>query len=110
MKMLRRGYVSFYQSADTYDSCIVDDADLDDIDENALNFYRKLRKEVNPDAEELTLNDVDLLRALGAIKKNKQGGYDLTYTGLLVFGNKCRFVVWFLLSELIISEYLVTSG
>ncbi|MEH2864257.1 ATP-binding protein [Segatella copri] len=78
----------FYQSADTYDSCIVDDADLDDIDENALNFYRKLRKEVNLDAEELTLNDVDLLRALGAIKKNKQGGYDLTYTGLLVFGKQ----------------------
>ena len=78
----------FYQSADTYDSCIVDDADLDDIDENALNFYRKLRKEVNPDAEELTLNDVDLLRALGAIKKNKQGGCDLTYTGLLVFGKQ----------------------
>lgn len=78
----------FYQSADTYDSCIVDDADLDDIDENALNFYRKLRKEVNPDAEELTLNDVDLLRALGAIKKNKQGGYDLTYTGLLVLGKQ----------------------
>ena len=78
----------FYQSADTYDSCIVDDADLGDIDENALNFYRKLRKEVNPDAEELTLDDVDLLRALGAIKKNKQGGYDLTYTGLLVFGKQ----------------------
>ena len=78
----------FYQSADTYDSCIVDDADLDDIDENALNFYRKLRKEVNPDAEELTLNDVDLLRALGAVKKNKQGGYELTYTGLLVFGKQ----------------------
>ena len=34
----------FYQSADTYDSCIVDDADLDGIDENALNFYRKLRE------------------------------------------------------------------
>lgn len=43
---------------------------------------------MNPDAEELTLNDVDLLRALGAIKKNKQGGYDLTYTGLLVFGKQ----------------------
>ena len=41
----------FYQSADTYDSTLVDDADLDDIDENALNFYRKLRKEVNPDAK-----------------------------------------------------------
>lgn len=34
----------FYQSADTYDSCIVDDEDLDDIDENTLNFYRKLRE------------------------------------------------------------------
>ena len=78
----------FYQSADTYDSSIVDDADIDDIDENALGYYRRLRKEVNPEAEELTLNDVDLLRALGAIKKNKQGGYDLTYTGLLVFGKQ----------------------
>ena len=78
----------FYQSADTFDSCVVDDADLDDIDENALGYYRRLRKEVNPEAEELTLNDVDLLRALGAIKKNKQGGYDLTYTGLLVFGKQ----------------------
>ena len=34
----------FYHSADTYDCCSVDDADLDDIDENALNFYRKLRE------------------------------------------------------------------
>ena len=34
----------FYQSADTYDICIVDDEDLDYIDENALNFYRKLRE------------------------------------------------------------------
>ena len=43
--MLRRRYIYlFYQSADTYDCCIVDDADLDDIDENALNFYRKLRE------------------------------------------------------------------
>lgn len=78
----------FYQSADTYDSCVVDDTDLDDIDENALGFYRRLRKEVNPEAEELSLNDTDLLRALGAIKKTKEGGYQLTYTGLLVFGKQ----------------------
>ena len=74
----------FYQSADTYDSCVVDDTDLDDIDENALGFYRRLRKEVNPEAEELSLNDMDLLRALGAIKKTNH----LTYTGLLVFGKQ----------------------
>ena len=78
----------FYQSADTCDSCVVDDTDLDDIDENALGFYRRLRKEVNPEAEELSLNDMDLLRALGAIKKTKDGGYHLTYTGLLVFGKQ----------------------
>ena len=78
----------FYQSADTYDSCVVDDTDLDDIDENALGFYRRLRKEVNPESEELSLDDTDLLRALGAIKKTKEGGYQLTYTGLLVFGKQ----------------------
>ena len=78
----------FYQSADTYDSCIVDDTDLDDIDENALGYYRRLRKEVNPEAEELSLDDTDLLRALGAIKKTKEGGYQLTYTGMLVFGKQ----------------------
>ena len=78
----------FYQSADTYDSCVVDDTDLDDIDENALRFYRRLRKEVNPEAEELSLDDTDLLRALGAIKKNKEGDNQLTYTGLLVFGKQ----------------------
>ena len=78
----------FYQSADTYDSCVVDDTDLDDIDENALGFYRRLRKEVNPESEELSLDDTDLLRALGAIKKTKESGYQLTYTGLLVFGKQ----------------------
>ena len=78
----------FYQSADTYDSCVVDDTDLDDIDENALGYYRRLRKEVNPESEELSLDDTDLLRALGAIKKTKEGGYQLTYTGLLVFGKQ----------------------
>lgn len=78
----------FYQSADTYDSCVVDDTDLDDIDENALGFYRRLRKEVNSESEELSLDDTDLLRALGAIKKTKEGGYQLTYTGLLVFGKQ----------------------
>lgn len=43
---------------------------------------------MNPEAEELSLNDMDLLRALGAIKKTKDGGYHLTYTGLLVFGKQ----------------------
>ena len=36
----------------------------------------------------MSLDDTDLLRALGAIKKTKEGGYQLTYTGLLVFGKQ----------------------
>lgn len=76
----------FYNSADSYDSAIVEDTTLDDIDENALSRYRTLRAKVNRQAEELEYNDSDLLLALGACKKAKDGIIRLTHTGLLVFG------------------------
>ena len=76
----------FYSSAESFDSTIVKGATLDDIDENAVESYRKLREKVNPDAEELTYNDKDLLMALRACEKEKDGNLILTYTGLVVFG------------------------
>lgn len=76
----------FYSKVDSFDSTIVQDADFEDLDENAINYYRKLRASVNPDAEELTYDDVNLLRALGAAKKDKSGILRVTYTGLIVFG------------------------
>ncbi len=76
----------FYSSAESFDSTIVKGATLDDIDDNAVDYYRKLRAKVNPNAEELSYDDKDLLMALRACEKEKDGSYILTYTGLVVFG------------------------
>ena len=76
----------FYSSAESFDSTIVKGATLDDIDDNAVEYYRKLRAKVNPNAEELSYDDKDLLMALRACEKEKDGSYILTYTGLVVFG------------------------
>lgn len=76
----------FYSSAESFDSTIVKGATLDDIDENAVAYYRKLRSKVNSNAEELSYDDNDLLLALRACEKEKNGEYVLTYTGLIVFG------------------------
>ena len=76
----------FYSSAESFDSTIVKGATLDDIDDNAVDYYRKLRANVNSNAEELLYDDKDLLMALRACEKEKDGNYVLTYTGLVVFG------------------------
>ncbi|MGM9816165.1 MAG: ATP-binding protein, partial [Lepagella sp.] len=78
----------FYNNADDFDKSIVNDTDLSDIDINALQKYRSLRKQVNPEAEELNYSDQDLLRSLKAIVKDKNGAWRLTNTGLLVFGTR----------------------
>ncbi len=76
----------FYSSVESYDSMIISDSTIDDVDENAISRYRTLREHVNPQAEELEYNDQDLLLALGASKKDANGVIRLTQTGLLVFG------------------------
>ncbi|MDE6198318.1 MAG: putative DNA binding domain-containing protein [Muribaculaceae bacterium] len=78
----------FYTDTDGFDKMIAPDTDLDDIDENAVRRYRTLREKVNPDAEELNYSDIDLLRSLKAISKDKTGNWRLTNTGLLVFGKQ----------------------
>lgn len=76
----------FYSSHDELDNTVIKDTTMDDIDDNAVTRYRQLREKVNPAAEELAYNDVELLTALGACKKDENGIIRLTYTGLLVFG------------------------
>ena len=63
----------FYSSAESFDCTLVKGATLDDVDENAVAYYRKLRAEVNPNAEELEYNDSDMLLALRACEKDKNG-------------------------------------
>ena len=77
----------FYNTEDSLDSTIVKDSSLDDISEEALTTYRTLRFKVNEFAEELNYSDHDLLRSLGCIKQDN-GKWKLTYTGLLVFGDR----------------------
>ena len=76
----------FYSSAESFENTIVKGTSLDDIDDNAVEYYRKLRAKVNPNAEELSYDDKDLLMSLRACEKEKDGNYILTYTGLIVFG------------------------
>ena len=75
-----------FYSTDTYDSTIIADTSIDDISEEALNRYRQYRKKVNPDAEELTFSDIDLLYSLGCMHRRDNGTWCLTMAGLIVFG------------------------
>ncbi len=75
----------FYQSVETLDQSTIKDAQIEDLSEDSINLYRKLREKVNPAAEELTYTNEELLMAVTAIKRN-QDRYDITYAGLLSFG------------------------
>jgi ATP-dependent DNA helicase RecG len=77
----------FYNHNETFDNSIVRDSTWDDIDENAISQYRKLRKAVNENAEELSYDDKDMLYALNCIHKDN-GKVRLTVAGLHLFGSK----------------------
>jgi ATP-dependent DNA helicase RecG len=70
---------------DTFDVSVLRDADMGDIDTAALDDYRNQRRQSNPDAEELTWSDKDLLRALGCVRMD-DGQLRPTVAGVLLFG------------------------
>ncbi len=59
-------------------------ATLDDVDEAAVNMYRKLRAKVNPEAEELSYGTAELLEALKCVDEHDKSR--LNVAGLLLFG------------------------
>ena len=71
--------------AETYDTTVITDGTLTDIDPGAIDEYRTLRAKVNPDAEELTWSDADLLRAFGCVRE-EGGVVRPTVAGVLLFG------------------------
>ncbi|GAB6009652.1 AlbA family DNA-binding domain-containing protein [Dysgonomonas reticulitermitis] len=77
----------FYHQEDELDSSIIKDSGLDDISEDAVALYRNLRSKVNPYAEELQYDDIELLQSLACLKKEADKFY-LTYAGLLIFGKR----------------------
>lgn len=70
---------------DTFDAAVLPDADMEDIDPAALGDYRQLRRAINPDAEELSWSDEDLLRALGCARRD-DGRLKPTVAGIVLFG------------------------
>ncbi|MFA5631949.1 MAG: ATP-binding protein [Porticoccaceae bacterium] len=71
---------------DTYDGAVLADADLSDIDPQAIDEYRQLRRHINPDAEELAWSGPDLLRSLGCARL-EDGQLKPTVAGILLFGS-----------------------
>jgi ATP-dependent DNA helicase RecG len=79
--------IVFYQNrrGESYDEQIINDASMADFDEDAIELYRQLRRDVDPRADELSWNDHDLLEALGAIKR-RGDEFKPTIAGVLLFG------------------------
>jgi ATP-dependent DNA helicase RecG len=80
--------IVFYQErrGESFDEQVIADATLDDIDEEAIELYRQLRREVDQHAEELTWSQDDLLEAVGAVKRS-EGELKPTIAGILLFGS-----------------------
>lgn len=75
----------FYSDERTYDQLVINGSSLEDVDDKAMEIYRRLRARVNPEAEELTYSDEELQEALLSVNpKNKK---ELNLTGLLLFGS-----------------------
>ena len=81
--------VIFYgnRQGESYDLAILAHASLEDFDPDAIEHYRNLRRKVNPEAEELGFNDLELLQALNAVRRDGEV-WKPTLTGLLVFGKR----------------------
>lgn len=71
--------------SETYDTTVISDGTLADFDPKAIEEYRTLRAKVNPDAEELTWSDGDLLHAFGCVR-NEGLMARPTVAGVLLFG------------------------
>ena len=70
----------------SFDATVLNDTDLNDIDESAIDLYRRLRANTKPDAEELVYSDKELLLSLNCITRGNEP--KLTICGLLLFGTK----------------------
>jgi ATP-dependent DNA helicase RecG len=69
----------------SFDSMPQERTSVHDIDERAVNAYRRLRAENKSDAEELSYENEEMLNALGATARVKNETH-LTTAGLLLFG------------------------
>jgi ATP-dependent DNA helicase RecG len=70
-----------------YEDSISLRASWNDIDEEAIEEYRSLRKKIAPESKELLFTDQELLESLGVLE-NHNGKLTPTMGGMLLFGSK----------------------
>ena len=75
------------RTGQSFDGSVVQVASIEDIDSDALDYYRQARESISPSAEELNFNDEELLESLGGAVR--QSGQLLpTVAGILLFGRR----------------------
>jgi len=89
-----------------YDETIVADATLDDLDGDAIAEYRRIRTDVDPDAEELRWSDAELLESLHCAKMG-ENALRPTVAGLILFGSRKALRKFFPMTRL---DYLRVPG
>ncbi len=95
------------RSQKKYDELPVAKACIEDFDANAIQSYRKMRKDIYKDARELKYSDEDLLKSLDAICVEKGGTYP-TIAGIVLFGNQPALERLFPLRNR--SDYILVPG
>ncbi|MBS3784873.1 MAG: putative DNA binding domain-containing protein [Anaerolineae bacterium] len=75
------------RSSQSFDGSVVSGATLDDLDPDAIEYYRDVRRAVNSAAEELNFADDELLESLGAVVR-RSGELRPTVAGVLLFGRR----------------------
>lgn len=74
----------FYSQEDACDGILMTGTTMADVDEEAVRRYRFLRARVRPDAVELTMETLRLLKALGCV--DREHSDRLNMAGVLLFG------------------------
>ncbi|MDX8430290.1 MAG: ATP-binding protein [Candidatus Algichlamydia australiensis] len=90
-----------------YEKELLPDGTWEDIDSDAISTYRRKRKEVDPEAAELALDDQELLASLRCLVRDGRA-YIPNIAGLLLFGTK-RALRRMMPSEARV-DYVITGG
>jgi ATP-dependent DNA helicase RecG len=82
-----RRHIQELKMAQKFEETPIVQANITDMDPNAIAEYRKLRQTISRDSPELTYSDEELLKSLHCIIE-KQGEYHPTIAGLILFGSE----------------------
>ncbi len=95
------------RSQKKFDETTINNGSWKDFDPQAIESYRRLRKEVNSNAKELNWSDKDLMIALGTAIETKEE-VKPTVAGVILFGSEMALRRLFPMAARI--DYLVVNG